>query len=187
MATSRPTGSSVRSRHGSRVPPSTRSGPVPSAATAMSSMRLWPSVTERRRSLERALQRCHTIFRLDNLQDIEYATADVTVHRHARGSGGSVPQPLVYVAERRAWRDGRGRVVPCPADTAPVRTTRVVLTAAHLDHDPAHCGRRHRNVRALCQRCHLLHDRPEHRRRIRLTLRRRRALGDLFSGPYPAR
>jgi hypothetical protein len=60
----------------------------------------------------------------------------------------------------------------------------VVLAAAHLDHDPSHCGRRHRNVKALCQRCHLLHDRPEHRRRIRLTRRRRRALGDLFSGPY---
>ena len=89
---------------------------------------------------------------------------------------------------RRAWRDGRGRAVPClaPAEQPPVRTTRVVLAAAHLDHDPGHCGRRHRNVRALCQRCHLLHDRPEHRRRIRLTLRRRRALGDLFSGPYPA-
>ena len=56
--------------------------------------------------------------------------------------------------------------------------------AAHLDHDPAHCGRRHRNVRALCQRCHLLHGRPEHRRRIRLTLRRLRALGDLFLGLY---
>ncbi|MFL5338120.1 MAG: hypothetical protein ACJ8H8_34370 [Geminicoccaceae bacterium] len=69
----------------------------------------------------------------------------------------------------------------------PVRTTKVVLAAAHLDHDPAHCGRRHRNVRALCQRCHLLHDRPEHRRRIRLTLRRRRALGDLFLGPYSSR
>ena len=87
----------------------------------------------------------------------------------------------------QAWRDGRGRKVPSPAlaEAAPVRTTKVVLAAAHLDHDPAHCGRRHRNVRALCQRCHLLHDRPEHRRRIRLTLRRRRALGDLFAGPYP--
>jgi hypothetical protein len=72
-------------------------------------------------------------------------------------------------------------------EAAPIRTTKVVLAAAHLDHDPAHCGRRHRNVRALCQRCHLLHDRPEHRRRIRLTLRRHRALGDLFSGPYPSR
>ena len=89
---------------------------------------------------------------------------------------------------RQTWRDGRGRKVPSPAlpEDAPIRTTKVVLAAAHLDHDPAHCGRRHRNVRALCQRCHLLHDRPEHRRRIRLTLRRRRAMGDLFSGPYPS-
>ena len=86
----------------------------------------------------------------------------------------------------QTWRDGRGRKVPSPAlaEHAPVRTTKVVLAAAHLDHDPAHCGRKHRNVRALCQRCHLLHDRPEHRRRIRMTLRRRRALGDLFLGPY---
>ena len=84
------------------------------------------------------------------------------------------------------WRNGRGRRVPSPTPDAPVRTTKVVLAAAHLDHDPAHCGRRHRNVRALCQRCHMLHDRPEHRRRIRMTLRRRRALGDLFSGPYPS-
>ena len=91
--------------------------------------------------------------------------------------------------DRQAWRDGKGRRVPSPVlaeDAAPVRTTRVVLAAAHLDHDPGHCGRRHRNVKALCQRCHLLHDRPEHRRRIRLTLRRRRALGDLFLGDYPA-
>jgi hypothetical protein len=88
---------------------------------------------------------------------------------------------------QQTWRDGRGRKVPSPTlvEAAPIRTTKVVLAAAHLDHDPAHCGRRHRNVRAFCQRCHLLHDRPEHRRRIRLTLRRRRALGDLFSGPYP--
>src|SRR3954447_2283129 len=81
--------------------------------------------------------------------------------------------------EQQAWRDGKGRKLPSPAlagDAAPVRTTRVVLAAAHLDHDPAHCGRKHRNVRALCQRCHLLHDRPEHRRRIRLTLRRRSGL-----------
>ena len=89
---------------------------------------------------------------------------------------------------RQSWRDGSGHEIPCPAaaEEQPSRTTKVVLAAAHLDHDPAHCGRRHRNVRAFCQRCHLLHDRPEHRRRIRLTLRRRRALGDLFSGPYPA-
>ena len=39
---------------------------------------------------------------------------------------------------QQAWRDGRGRRVPCPAlaEDEPVRTTKVVLAAAHLDHDP---------------------------------------------------
>ena len=86
------------------------------------------------------------------------------------------------------WRNGSGRKIPSPVpiEKASMRMTKVVLAAAHLDHDPTHCGRRHGNIKALCQRCHLLHDRSEHRRRIRLTLRRRRALGDLFLGPYPA-
>jgi hypothetical protein len=37
---------------------------------------------------------------------------------------------------------------------------------------------------AFCQRCHMIHDRPEHQRRRRRTLFRRKALGDLFGGPY---
>ena len=43
---------------------------------------------------------------------------------------------------QQAWRDGRGRKVPSPAlaEDAPVRTTKVVLAAAHLDHDPAIAG-----------------------------------------------
>jgi hypothetical protein len=90
--------------------------------------------------------------------------------------------------ERRLWRDGQGRRVAAPAlaEREGLRTTNVVLAAAHLDHNPSRYVRRHRNIKALCQRCHLLHDRPEHRRRIRLTLRKRRALGDLFAGPYPS-
>jgi hypothetical protein len=35
--------------------------------------------------------------------------------------------------------------------------TRVVLPAAHLDSDPT--NNRAKNLRALCQRCHMLHDR----------------------------
>ena len=51
----------------------------------------------------------------------------------------------------------------------PIHTTTVVLTAAHLDHDPAHRGPRHRNIHAWCQCCHLLHDRSEKERcRIRV-------------------
>jgi hypothetical protein len=88
----------------------------------------------------------------------------------------------------QTWRNGRGRKIALPAriEYTKLRSTPVVLAAAHLDHDPAHCGKRHGNIKALCQRCHLLHDRPEHRRRIRLTRRKRRALGDLFDGPYPS-
>jgi hypothetical protein len=64
----------------------------------------------------------------------------------------------------------------------PERTTRVVLAAAHLDHDPSH--NRLRNLKSLCQRCHLLHDRPYHRAQRWITFRRRYAAGDLFLGFY---
>ncbi|BAR47355.1 hypothetical protein Maq22A_2p42680 (plasmid) [Methylobacterium aquaticum] len=36
------------------------------------------------------------------------------------------------------------------------------------------------------QRCHMLHDRDEHQRRRWLTVFRRKAMGDLLQGPYPA-
>jgi hypothetical protein len=39
-----------------------------------------------------------------------------------------------------------------------------------------------RNLRALCQRCHMLHDRPHHLAQRRITYRQRLAVGDLFLG-----
>lgn len=82
------------------------------------------------------------------------------------------------------WRDGRGRIAQWPdlEHMARLRTTRVVLAAAHLDHDPT--NNRLRNLRSLCQRCHMLHDRMHHLAQRRITYRLRRALGDLFLGPY---
>jgi hypothetical protein len=59
----------------------------------------------------------------------------------------------------------------------------VVLATAHLDHNPA--NNRPRNLKSLCQRCHLIHDRPPHLARRRITDLLRRALGDLFLGLYP--
>ena len=87
--------------------------------------------------------------------------------------------------ERKTWRDGQGRRVRGAAGTdllAQTRSTRVVLATAHRDHDPT--NNHPRNLVAFCQRCHLAHDREEHRRRRWLTLFRRRALGDLFLGRY---
>ena len=39
------------------------------------------------------------------------------------------------------------------------RTTRVVLATTHRDHDPTNNDAS--NLAALCQRCHILHDKPE--------------------------
>lgn len=89
--------------------------------------------------------------------------------------------------EAKIWRNGRGRVIsrlaePTAGDER-LLTTRVYLAAAHLDHDPG--NNRPRNLKAFCQRCHMLHDRNEHRRRRWLSLRMCKAVGDLFLGAYP--
>ena len=91
-------------------------------------------------------------------------------------------------AEATRWRDGRGRLVrralPSPDGMAAglLKVTRVVLATAHRNHDTAdNAGG---NLAALCQRCHMLHDRPEHQRRRRITPRARKAIGDFFSGIY---
>ncbi len=88
--------------------------------------------------------------------------------------------------EGGTWRDGGGRRVrPAPGVDdvfGRVRRTRVVLAAAHRDHDTSNNA--NANLAAFCQRCHMIHDRPEHRRRRWQTLFRRKALGDLFGGPY---
>ena len=89
-------------------------------------------------------------------------------------------------AEAASWRDGWGRRIRLKAGSADVirnvRRTRVVLAAAHRDHDTSNNA--DANLAAFCQRCHMIHDRPEHQRRRWRTLFRRKALGDLFGGPY---
>jgi hypothetical protein len=58
----------------------------------------------------------------------------------------------------------------------------VVLATAYLDHNPS--NNRTRNLKAYCQRCHMSHDREEHRRGRQIALRKKNALGDLFLGRY---
>jgi hypothetical protein len=97
-----------------------------------------------------------------------------------------LPDGRWYDATRRTWRNAHGRAARWPdlVEVAQIRHTRVVLAAAHLDHDPR--NNRLRNLKSLCQRCHMIHDRPHHLAQRRITYLLRRALGDLFLGPYAA-
>ncbi len=97
-----------------------------------------------------------------------------------------LPDGRWFDEQAATWRDRRGRPTRWPdlTEATRFRMTRVVLAAAHLDSDPT--NNRLRNLRALCQRCHMLHDRPHHLAQRWITYRRRSAVGDLFLGPYPA-
>lgn len=83
-----------------------------------------------------------------------------------------------------AWFDGVGKpcAVPSVEDLERIRDTYVVLTTAHLDHDPS--NNHESNLAALCQRCHLRHDSVHHMGQRRLTYALRSAIGDLFDGLY---
>lgn len=59
-----------------------------------------------------------------------------------------------------------------------LRIIRIVLTVAHLNHQPEDC--RDENLKALCQRDHLLYDAKHHARNAAETRRKARASGDLF-------
>jgi 5-methylcytosine-specific restriction endonuclease McrA len=82
------------------------------------------------------------------------------------------------------WRSAQGRPARWPdlIEAIGTRSWTVRLAAAHLDNQPWNSSLR--NLRALCQRCHLAHDRPYHLARRRITYRRRWAIGDLFDGMY---
>ena len=97
-----------------------------------------------------------------------------------------LPDGRWFDEQAATWRNRRGRPARWPdlVEATRFRVTRVVLAAAHMDSDPT--NNRLRNLRALCQRCHMLHDRQHHLVQRWLTYRRRLAIGDLFLGSYPA-
>ena len=97
-----------------------------------------------------------------------------------------LPDGRWFDEQAATWRNRRGRPARWPdlVEATRFRVTRVVLAAAHMDSDPT--NNRLENLRALCQRCHMLHDRQHHLVQRWLTYRRRLAIGDLFLGSYPA-
>ena len=61
----------------------------------------------------------------------------------------------------------------------PETGSKVVLTVAHLDHQPENCDRS--NLKAWCQRCHNTYDLPNRRAGITSRARATMADGDLFN------
>lgn len=74
---------------------------------------------------------------------------------------------------------GQTHLVDYPAG----RYITVVLTIAHLDHQPENCDPD--NLRAWCQRCHLRCDQAHHAESRRATIASRKASGDLFQRDTP--
>lgn len=74
------------------------------------------------------------------------------------------PAISLAVKERAKWRCvGSPKYPRCRArhgKAHPVTGSKVVLTTAHLDHDPTNCSPE--NLRAWCQRCHLTYDAAYH-------------------------
>ena len=67
-----------------------------------------------------------------------------------------LPDGRWFDAAARTWRNWKGRPCRWPdlVEAAVLRTTRVVLAAAHLDGDPT--NNRLANLKSLCQRCHTI-------------------------------
>ncbi|MBC6441213.1 MAG: hypothetical protein GDA49_12565 [Rhodospirillales bacterium] len=94
------------------------------------------------------------------------------------------PPDWPAISRRIRFERAAGRCEHCGAahgEPHPVTGSRVVLTVAHLDHTPEHCG--DDNLAALCQRCHNRYDAPMRRAGILARTRARAACHDLFTPP----
>ena len=60
--------------------------------------------------------------------------------------------------------------------------SKVVLTIAHLDHTPENCEPE--NLKAWCQRCHLVYDHAHHQKNARATRYANKATKELFGDVY---
>lgn len=97
------------------------------------------------------------------------------------------PQIAVAVKEAAGWRCVGSPAYPdCRAAHGkphPVTGSVVVITVAHLDHQPENCDPE--NLRAWCQKCHNTYDAPMRAAGVAARARAGNAAGDLFDGDIP--
>ena len=91
-------------------------------------------------------------------------------------------RPDAAAGRRRDWKGRLLNAQPAAAEIATaVRRTRVYLATGHRNHDTSENAPT--NLAAWCQRCHILHDGPEHRRRRHANRQRRQASGTCSLAP----
>lgn len=110
---------------------------------------IWRTVT-RPRILKRANNRCENCL-APNLH---------IVKRRAQGTWFEA-SPIFGEGLVWRWRDRHGQILLRPPEGI-TRKVKIVLTIAHLNHTPG--DDRDENLKAMCQWCHLAHDRAHHAR-----------------------
>ena len=84
------------------------------------------------------------------------------------------PENWSEISDHIRFERAKGACEECGAvhgQAHPVTESRVVLTTAHLDHNPANCS--DDNLKALCQRCHLRYDSHMHALHAAITRRQK--------------
>lgn len=74
------------------------------------------------------------------------------------------PKDWKKISERIRFERAGNKCEVCGAENYkphPITGSKVILTVAHLDHQPENCG--DDNLKAMCQRCHLKYDAHHHR------------------------
>lgn len=124
----------------------------------------WPAISLRIR--ERAGQKCEDC----GVRNYEYGGRDPLGGWH---KSLPVGEKLLHLAWPRP-----GEYAWCEGWAERLRIVRIILTVAHLDHQPENCA--DDNLRAWCQRCHNRYDAVERRKGIKQRRRQALAVADLL-------
>lgn len=125
----------------------------------------WPAISAQAR--ERARWRCE-----------KCGVRNGALGGRTRDGAWHAALPLGERSLRLEWPKP-GTLAWCSGHDSQLRIVRIVLTVAHLDHEPENCDPS--NLRAWCQRCHLRYDHAHHMANARATRQARKAAGDLFA------
>jgi hypothetical protein len=92
----------------------------------------------------------------------------------------TLPDGRVHFWGEPEWFWSNDEVAPYPnlMDMLEAKFSKVSLATAHLNNDPR--DRSDTNLKSLCQRCHLNHDREFHLEQARANRRAKLAIRDLF-------